>query len=149
MVRWSGWLPGLVILFLLGCGDGGPKLYPATGTITMDSKPVDGAEVVFASEAGLLATGTTDANGKFSLQSAGKPGAPEGTYRVTVTKSISSGPPTTTMTPEDMAKMATENKMPKVESLLPAKYSVVQSTDLNATVTKDKSKNDFPFVLTP
>lgn len=150
MTRCAGLGCCFALSLLLGCGPGGPTLYPATGTVTLDGKAVEGAEVVFAAPGGGLATGTTDAAGKFSLSTGGKPGAPEGEYGVSVTKqSITGGSMPANPTPEDMAKMVKENTMPKVEHLLPPKYSTIQSSGLTATVTKDKAKNDFPLNLAP
>jgi len=140
---------GVSLLLVTGCGESGPTLYPVTGTVTFESKPVDGAEVVFISDSGALATGTTGADGKYSLVSGTRPGAAPGSYKVTVTKQRTTGTMPTNPTPEDMAKMVKEKTMPKVESLLPLKYSTPQSSDLSVTVTNDKSKNDIPLDLKP
>jgi len=140
----------VIAVVCLGCGDGGPKLYPATGTVTLDGKAVEGAEVAFVSDTAPVATGTTDASGKFKLNTGGKEGAAAGEYRVMVTKS--SAPPSNmpaNPTPEDMRKMAMDKTIPKPQPLLPIKYAAAQTTDLTATVTTDKAKNDFPLGLKP
>ena len=52
-----------------GCGDSGPRLAPVEGVVTIDGNVLEGAVVLFEPEAGgRPATGTTDAQGKFVLQ---------------------------------------------------------------------------------
>jgi hypothetical protein len=79
----------LLLLALSGCGDGRPKLYPVTGTVLYKDQPVANAQVMFNSDAGRPAQGTTDASGKFTLTSfeAGD-GATPGKYKVTVVKLV-------------------------------------------------------------
>lgn len=62
-------------LTLVGCGGGAsvpkgrPKTNPYSGVLTMDGKPVEGASVTFhPKQGGHAATGRTDAEGKFVLQ---------------------------------------------------------------------------------
>lgn len=57
-------------LVLLGCGSGDdtPPLGEVTGTITLDGQPLEGVIVVFKPEVGRAATGTTDAQGKYTLE---------------------------------------------------------------------------------
>jgi hypothetical protein len=52
-----------------GCGSDAPPLGQVTGTITLDSKPVEGAVVAFEPASGGLppAYGKTDASGKYEL----------------------------------------------------------------------------------
>ena len=66
----------LALSFLIcGCGGGSEfELVPVSGIITMDGKPLEGAEVVFAPQAvedqasvGPASVGTTDASGKYVL----------------------------------------------------------------------------------
>lgn len=143
-------LPNLLPAFLLlaifaacvGC-DGSASLYPVTGTVTYQDKPVEGATVQFIPTEGIAAIGTTDASGKFSLATAAKPGAAAGDYKVTVTK-VTGGAATASPTPEDMKKMATSGGM-KRTSELPEVYGTTQSTTLKATVKPET--NDIPLDL--
>jgi hypothetical protein len=135
---------------LAGCG--GTTLKPATGTITYNGAPVADASVAFTSEKNPIATGTTDASGTFSLSTNGKPGAPLGAHKVTVTKSTSSmsGMPANP-NPADMMKMMEKKGKGGSGALtkpaLPLKYGSVQGTDLSAEVTADAAKNVFNFEL--
>jgi hypothetical protein len=90
---------GLIVVGLLGltavigCSKGGhlPKTVPATGVVTLDGKPVDGAQIVLIpdAESATGAYGTSDANGKFSLRAyEEKDGAIPGAYKVQVSKTI-------------------------------------------------------------
>lgn len=62
-----------VVLFgmtLIGCGSGDdtPPLGDVTGTITLDGQPLEGVIVVFKPDVGRAATGTTGADGKYTLE---------------------------------------------------------------------------------
>jgi hypothetical protein len=76
-----------------GCGsdDGNlPRTVPASGVVTLDGKPVDGAQVILIAEgSGTSAYGSTDSQGRFSLRiSDKKSGAVPGSYKVQVSKTI-------------------------------------------------------------
>jgi len=137
-------------LVLAGCGDG-MNLKPATGTITYNGKPVDGAAVSFLSEKGVVATGSTDSEGKFTISTNGKPGASVGKHKVSVSKTQSAvGGMPANPTPQDMIEMqkkAGKSSATPSKPALPVKYSTPQSTDLTADVTTDASKNVFSFDL--
>ena len=61
----------LVLVLLLigtGCSQGsGVELVPVEGVVTLDGKPVEGAEVLFRPESGRPSAGRTDAEGKYAL----------------------------------------------------------------------------------
>src|SRR5262245_38254316 len=70
-------------VLLAGCTTTtGPKTEPVTGTVTLDGKPLAGAQVVFQPKSGgQAASGTTDAQGKFTLTTFNaKDGAAVGSY---------------------------------------------------------------------
>lgn len=78
----------------LGCGSAGshlPKTVPATGVVTLDGKPVDGAQVVIvpAGDGKNGANAVTDASGRFALRAyPEKDGAIPGDYKVQVSKTV-------------------------------------------------------------
>ena len=81
----------LAITLCAGCGgsDGGPVLVPVKGVATVDGVPIAGLGISFRGEtvAGkpeYFPGGSTDAKGMYSLITAGKDGAPIGTYKVVV-----------------------------------------------------------------
>ena len=91
-------------LTVSGCGSApqdAPKvpIYPLSGTVTLDGKPIGGAFVVLHALQGakvgdITPNGVTDENGKFELSTyAPNDGAPEGSYSATVSwpERLSSG----------------------------------------------------------
>jgi len=85
--RWWAVL-GLAAVTLSGCGAGGTKLIQATGSITVDGKPAEGAVLLFHPEDNEIASvssGVATPDGKFSIVTNAEPGIPAGTYKVTIT----------------------------------------------------------------
>jgi len=140
----------LVGAALTGCGGPAmPKVYPVTGTVTWKGAALADATVSFVPATGLPSDGKTDAQGKFTIMTNGKPGARAGACKVTVNKfaggasSIPSAPK-----PEDMIKMAENRKKGQVEKgEIPAKYGRPDTSGLTAEVTTDGAKNVFTFDL--
>jgi hypothetical protein len=143
----------LVAPLAVGCGEAS-KLLPASGTITYQGKPVEGALVTFLGEGNKLGSGTTDAAGKYTISTLGKSGATPGKNQVAVTKQsgaagvpkAASGP-VTPPSPEEMQKMTAEMKKSmsgtKVEHLLPEKYADPAQSGFTADVQPGKSTFDF------
>jgi hypothetical protein len=74
-----------------GCGKSGPKGVPVSGRITMDKRPLAGADVTFSpkdssEQAALEASGKTDEDGRYTLKrnKDGGEGVPAGLYVVRV-----------------------------------------------------------------
>ena len=156
----------LFAMICAGCGGSGPKLYPASGTVNYEGKPLAEASILFIPQGGRPSIGTTDASGKFTLSTGGKPGAPAGTYSVTVSKNNAGDaaveevklPPADAQISEEEIKRVQEqmqqqmrgmDKRPKPKAAIPAKYSLPEGSGLTATVTADSAKNVFSFELTP
>lgn len=79
----------LFLVCLIGCGQ---RLASVEGTVQLDGTPVVAAGVAFHPVAGgPLGAATTDADGRFRIESANKPGLLPGEYRVTVVKKETSG----------------------------------------------------------
>ncbi|PQO27737.1 carboxypeptidase-like regulatory domain-containing protein [Blastopirellula marina] len=129
-----------------GCSDSSPKVpgrsltVKASGTVTMNGKPVDGATVMFNSEQlNLTAYGKTDTNGYFELTTyESEDGAPVGHYRVVIKKV------------EQAVTGESQNPAlpPMTESslCLPAKYSQWETSGLKAVVVEG-ADNAFSFDL--
>jgi len=130
----------LLLFLCFGCGNAGrPSLVPVTGTVYLDGKPVDGAEISFVPEStavpgyGRPSRGTTDQSGKFSpgtYQTAD--GLPLGTFKVIVTKQENlnaQGQP---------VAMENEEALPeqhRIRWLIPKMYSQTETSGLTAEVT--------------
>jgi hypothetical protein len=116
-----------------GCGgaDPGPKVFPVTGTVTSQQKPVTGGSILFMSDKGLAATAELDAAGHYKVSTQYGSGLPAGAYKV----SISPPPPPLNSLPEK------EDSHPEI----PKKYRDLGTSGLTAVVKE--GSNDFPFDL--
>jgi len=149
---------GLIRLFIClalaavlgGCGSGAKQLNPVTGTVKYKGNTVAGATVAFRPQDAAnktIATGTTDAQGRFELTTyqAGK-GAAAGKYKATVTRfsmpDSGGGGGATDM----KAAFGQSKKIPVERNELPPKYADEARTPLEPTVVP--GKNDIPLDLT-
>ncbi len=133
----------IISLVAAGC-DSGPKLVPASGTVTLKNKPIPAADVIFVPEAGgAPVIGRTDEQGQFSLTTDGKLGAYAGAYKVALTavrqKREVDEAEAVTMT---NAQIAANH-----ESLIPIKFNNTISSGLTATVSDNPAENEFTFQL--
>jgi len=156
-------------LVVAGCGDGGPRLYKAGGTVSYKNAPVADAHLTFAYDDGNFANGVTGPDGKFQLTYMGKPGgAALGKCKVsivkekgiTVTAPATSGPGKI-KTPEEYKKMQEErqNAMKNFAQakatqdaagggdLIPKKYKDATTSGLAYEIKADESQNNFDIKL--
>jgi hypothetical protein len=133
---------GFCTAVLAGCSKSkGPATIEVTGIVTLDGKPLDGANVLFSPGLGsndsrLASQTTTDGNGKFHLQThigGGnyKSGIVPGKYDVTISKLDTS---------------AAKNTFSPPKNLLPAKYADAKTSPFKADVVAGQA-NDFPLAL--
>ena len=93
-LRFAAGLGILIAVGLVGCGAGGPAVVPVSGTVTLDGKPLAGANVSFqptgdgkTDKPGVGSAAVTDAAGKFTLKTAEaalRPGAVVGKHVVRI-----------------------------------------------------------------
>jgi hypothetical protein len=127
----------VLAVLLAGCNRGGLNLAPAEGVVTLDGEPVADAGVMFTPvdpKLGPPASGATDAEGRFTLITANRPGAIIGEHRVAISKS-------------DVLAIPQRRGLPlyKTKDLVPPKYGSAETSGLTATVADDD--NDFKFDL--
>jgi hypothetical protein len=137
----GGWLLALLAsTTLAGCGRSTvPGTVAASGVVTLDAKPLEGASVTFqpiGGDAKLASQSTTDAAGKFELGTyagGGKfqPGIAPGKYAVSIIK---------------LDTASIRNTLSPPKNLLPVKYANPDSSKLTAEVTAGK-ENNFEFPL--
>lgn len=145
-----------------GCSQSLPKLptVPASGTVTYNGNPLEGAQVAFISndkETGKPANGVTDSQGQFQLRTFlgganQASGAMPGDYTVTVQKREESAPldptgenPAPAPAPVDPTKDPSK-MIPEAKLLVPARYADPTKSKLTATV-KPTGDNKFTFEL--
>lgn len=135
-------------LLLIGCGSlagcgSGVDTVPAEGVLTYKGKPVPDMAVTFMPQGGKgqMATGETDAEGKFKLQTrVPGDGAMVGDYQVSFQAMID--------VPEnEPAAMPGFPGYEAPKSPLPPKYADSLKSGVTASVTSDASKNVFTFDL--
>ncbi len=138
------------LVALAGCGGSSdaPSLVAASGTVFYKDAPISGAVVTFEVEKAPLAVGTTNPEGKFTITTGGRPGAPLGTAKVGIIKA-GAQKDMTAMKPEDMRKMQMESggNTPMAEPEIPLKYGDPQKSGLTAALDADGAKNVFEFRL--
>jgi hypothetical protein len=132
-----------VLLLLAGCeqAPSGPPLVPVEGTITLDGKPLAAADLMFVPQGNTVGqggVGHTDQDGKFALRSQDRKqlGAPVGSYRVIINKLVK--PDGTDYVPDPQAGPFDTGGF---RELLPAAYSDMGQTQLEATVGEKGEKN--------
>jgi len=138
----------LVIVCFAGCGPKGKglKVEYVEGIVTLDGTTIEGAFVTFsATGEGEGATGVSGPGGVYKLTSLNgdiDKGAIAGNYKVTVRKVESTNylnedgsfMPNAPIDPATGGRLGTVQK-----DLLPMKYSMLSSTDLNVTVAPGKN----------
>ena len=148
--RWSWWpvLASLLLAAGVGCGGKG-KPVPVQGTVTLDSKPLDHATVLFVPQdkGGQASSALTDDTGNYTLKTPNVgDGALPGAYKVVITRSVDMG---SSAAGEDPAKAVAEWRKKQREAKrspqkqVPQVYSSVASTTLTYTVEPAGGKADF------
>ena len=145
------------LIVLSGCKkenrpEGMPPLHSCRITVTQDGKPLEGANVgLYAQDAKWRSSGTTDVNGVADLVTQGQfKGAPEGSYKVTVSKEEI----VSLATPEQLAaieKAKAENPKwydaPNIKQetwqLVEKQYTDKESTTLELIVSKGRNSETF------
>jgi hypothetical protein len=130
----------LLVGNLVGCGGGG-NVGSVSGEIKYKGKPIPNADVTFSPESseGKLASGRTDANGKYSLaMPTNGAGAQVGKYRVHI---IARGPDRPAKPGEVQTGMPGET-MPG-DPLIPQKYFAPDSSGLTFEVKSGSNTANF------
>ena len=119
----------LACTLLIGCSEkptGMPDVAPVTGTVTLNGEPLARASVIFQSESGHSAMGTTDSTGSYQLTAPGnQKGAVIGLNKVKINSQLDAPPG------------------PNWKDPIPARYN--SASELSAQV--NPGKNSFNFAL--
>jgi hypothetical protein len=150
-VRIAGRVPFPAIFVFLsiiaGCATKWPDDYPArfepvTGTITLEDKPLEHVQVTFVPtrEGGVLATGETDASGKYRLSYYKSTGTPAGEYRAIL--SYRTDPKGVPITKAMNSSLLVPREVSQAIQRLPERYATKDSV-LKATVRAGENVIDF------
>lgn len=98
-------------LTLAGCGDGGPKIVPASGFVTIDGRPLDYGHIQVIPTGWRPATGRIGGDGRFTLTTnVANDGCAVGTHPVVIIASEPVGPETLKWhAPQKYADIKTSN----------------------------------------
>lgn len=162
------WTGLFVAVLCSGCGGGVklpsdlPKLHPTVITVIQDDKPLAGAMVAMENVDPEMekwsCVALTDDAGKATVQTKGQyVGAPEGTYKVTVTKqemdrgpSPYEGAPNAQTDPDEynawLSKneariAAAEARTPVTHDLVDPQFGTIAKTSLEVTITAGKNQH--------
>ena len=129
-VAWQWLVIPLVTVATWGCGArGDTNLAKVGGLVTFDGKPVSSGAINVLSEGGATATGAIDSQGRYTLS------VVPGNYQVAVRAT------------DGFATMDAAGKPVPAKSLVPEKYSDINTSGL--TVTVQSGKNEINFDLKP
>lgn len=138
------------IMPIIGCGNGGPPMAEAGGTVLIDGKPLVGADVIFIAEDGPTAAAQTNEEGKFELATNGKPGAVIGNHKVAIQAVEAFAMSGNSASASDLSQEELESEDDirfGRRWLIPEQYGNPLSSGLTAEVKQD-SDNDHTFQLT-
>jgi hypothetical protein len=138
----------ILVIALAGCGPktktGQHPTFPVTGKVLLNGTPLEGATVTFhPTGKSVGASGTTNATGEFRLTTYEQnDGAVVGSFKVTVKKTEEAGKA------KEIAPgvLDPNGAVTAAKSLVPAKYTTPEQTDLTANVT-EAGPNQFTFEL--
>jgi hypothetical protein len=145
------YLAGIFVLFLtilVGCSqnvhEGLPPLYPCNITVIQDGKPLAGANVSlvrFDGDMKWVVCGTTNSSGVTAIQTQMRyAGAPEGKYKVRISKTVSEGEPK--LVPSgDSEQPLSIGDIPSYFVIDP-KYDHFNTTPFEISIAKDKTNGE-------
>jgi hypothetical protein len=131
-------LAGLVCL--VGC-DSGPTLVPVKGVVMLNDKPLTSGTVIYHPDKGKgnkfggLSIGEINDKGEYTLLTNGKPGAPVGDCKVTVTSTGSATVP--------------DNTKPTTKSPVNQTYATVELTPLAVQVVEKGAPGAYDLKVGP
>lgn len=133
----------LAVSGLSGCGGGGPKLVPVSGTVTLNGKPFKDAEITFlpdpSNTAGLPGLDKVGPEGNYMAMTLGRRGLVPGKYKVHVKRVDSSKLPPEWKKDPVMARTMLEPMVPG-----PGQTSARQIATTEATEISGEFESEVP-----
>lgn len=136
--------PWLLAALAVGCGGNSDdfiddrlamleRLVPVSGTVKVGGKPLAGVVLTFLPKEWTSSLGETDADGRFELQTAGRPGALPGEYKVALSYLIS--PDDRILTLDSRGGLTPDPGLLNAKEMLPPSVSSLEKTTLTAVVS--------------
>ena len=136
-------LAAVLMTTFVGCGPKRPAAAPVRGKITFQGKPVTEGQITFHPEHGRPAIGAIGTDGTYRLTTfKSDDGAEPGNYRVTIDATRVTGGTQPKSFRDEMRNM-NKGIVPKIERLVPEKYSRPETSPLTAEVKQDQNTIDF------
>lgn len=133
---------------MVGCGDSTPAIVPASGVVTLNEKPLAGADVRFVPMApgldgNFVASGITDENGAFTLTLQGKSesGCCASTCKVLIEEAPLPAEVRAAYVSDDQKVIQRYEKSLKNRPI-PEMYSKLKTTPLKIDVSADQTQYD-------
>lgn len=136
---------GLAIGLFAGCSDSGLQLAKVSGVVTVDGEPMAYVGVIFHPELGPIATGNTDAEGRFNLVTSNESGALVGEHVVTIS-GATSGVSYAATDYGTVGAPVRNSSGRNPRARFSTHYALKSTSDLRVTVESGK-KNEFVFEL--
>jgi|GEM_PF-466362 len=143
---------GQVAWLVSGCAGGGEpdeidfsRLVPVDGVVRVNGQTAPGLVVTFLPKQWAASNGETAEDGSFSLETARRPGAFPGEYKVAISYLVSADGEPQGM--EARGSMTPSPGMATAEEKLPPKYSSLDHTELSETVGPDGGTFEFDLVV--
>lgn len=140
-------------LALVGCAPKGLPVIPATGSVSYQGKPIEGALITFIpiDPEGRGAAAYSNDKGFFQINSQGAQtnGCLPGRYKVSISKRLAvdeGGEPLVATTDAPSPYSTGDERPPLYKSFLPEKYENANDSGIEIDVAKNK-KNHFSFNL--
>jgi hypothetical protein len=128
-------------LVLWGCGESRPPVYPASGRMLYEGKPMPlGASVTFLplSGTGVATSGMVDSEGNLTISTfEGQPGLVAGEYRVIVYQTIEKEPDQADADGEIRSKPTDDFISVQKEQRIPKVYSDRDNSPLKVTIKEE------------
>lgn len=142
----------IILLLVTGCREkqpaGMPALYTTTITFTQEGRPLDGAGVRLVSldtSNRWVSGGLTNGQGVLTVKTQGKyPGAPLGTFKVCISKTITEGGDgLSEMERAERGIVVKPSSRPKSWHLVPLEYDKSEETPWQIEIKKGKNSYQF------
>ena len=109
---------------VLGCGGGGPRVYPVAGVVRYAGQPLSGGTVMFVPETGRTVGASIASDGSYRIE------VIAGKHRVAILPALSSPMPAESSVPPDQQMTPAHQISRTIASPIPEKYTNFETSGL-------------------